>query len=361
MKHLAFALLLPFASLTAGWAAPTTPVRPEKLTLFTADNPNIQYTGRIDFADPKKPRFWAPGVYITATFEGSTCDIVVADEVLGGKTHNYLEVVVDGKPTRLKLTSKENTLRVAENLPGKRHTLVVCKDTEAGIGYLQFVGVKCARLLPPPPKPTRKIEFIGNSITCGTGSDLSAVPCGKGEWHDQHNAYLAYGPLVARALNAQWHLSAVSGIGLVRSCCDMGIVMPEVFDKINQRANSLAWDFARYQPDVVTITLGQNDGVQDSAKFCGAYVAFIKVVRSKYPKAHLVCLTSPMADAKLMAVLQRYLTGVVSAVQASGDQAVSKFFYSRRYNSGCDNHPDLAEHQLIANELGAYLQSTLGW
>lgn len=359
MKHLALALLLPLARLTS--AAPATPAPPEKLTLFTADNHYLQYTGRIDFANPQKPKFWAPGVYITASFEGSTCDIVVTDEVLGGNNHNYLEVVVDGQRTRLKLTGRENTIRVAENLPAKRHTLVVCKDTEAGIGYLEFIGVKCARLLPPLSKPTRKMEFIGNSITCGTGSDESVVPCGKGQWHDQHNAYLAYGPLVARALNAQWQLTAVSGIGLVRSCCDMGIVMPEVFDKINQRANALAWDFQRYQPDVVTITLGQNDGVQDSTKFCGAYVAFLKTVRSKYPKAHIVCLTSPMADAKLTAVLQRYLTGVVSVVQASGDKAVSKFFYTRRYHSGCDNHPDLAEHQLIANELGAYLTSTLGW
>jgi lysophospholipase L1-like esterase len=361
MKYLAFALLLPFATLASASAAPATYAPPKKPTLFTADNKNIQYTGRIDFADPKKPRFWAPGVYISTTFEGSTCDIVVADEMLGGNNHNYLEVVVDGKPSRLKLTAKENTLRVAENLPAKRHTLVVCKDTESGIGYLEFVGVKCARLLPPSPKPTRKIEFIGNSITCGTGSDQSVVPCGKGQWPDQHNAYQAYGPTVARTLNAQWQLTAVSGIGLIRSCCDLKIVMPEVFDKINQRANAITWDFQRYQPDVVTVCLGQNDGVQDSAKFCGAYVAFIKTIRSKYPKAQIVCLTSPMADAKLTAVLKRYLTGVVNAAQASGDKAVSKFFFSRSYNSGCDNHPDLAEHQLIAAELSAYLKSTLSW
>src|SRR3569833_1124563 len=100
---------------------------------------------------------------------------------------------------------------------------------------------------------------------------------------------MSYGPLTARALNAQWQLSAYSGIGLVHSCCDMKYVMPQVFDKVNMAADSIAWDFSKYIPDVVTITLGQNDGKQDSTLFCGEYVKFIKTVHSKYPKAHIIC------------------------------------------------------------------------
>ena len=44
------------------------------------------------------------------------------------------------------------------------------------------------------------IEFIGNSITCGAAADVSEVPCGSGVDYDQHNAYYAYGPRVARML-----------------------------------------------------------------------------------------------------------------------------------------------------------------
>lgn len=357
-----FSLALPLAMglLAPALVAAPAPT-PPKTTLFTADNPNIQYTGRIDFSNPQKPRFWAPGVYITMRFAGPSCAVVVTDEVLGGSKHNYLEIIVDGKLTRLQLTGKENTVPVAENLPGQTHTLTVCKNTESNIGYLEFGGVRCAKLLLPPPRPTRRIEFIGNSITCGTGSDQSVVPCGKGQWHDQHNAYQAYGPTTARALGAQWQLTAVSGIGLMHSCCGMTLVMPQVFDKINLRENALAWDSTRYQPDVVTICLGQNDGVQDSTTFCGNYVRFLTTLRQHYPRAQLVCLTSPMADAKLTAVLQRYLTGVVAHQNAAGDAAVHKFFFSRSYNSGCDNHPSLAEHQLIAQELTAYLKTTLRW
>lgn len=78
---------------------------------------------------------------------------------------------------------------------------------------------------------------------------------------------MSYGPVTARMLDAQWMLSSVSGIGLMHSCCDMDIVMPDVYDKLNMRENKYRWNFAHYQPDVVTVALGQNDGIQDSAAF----------------------------------------------------------------------------------------------
>ena len=68
-----------------------------------------------------------------------------------------------------------------------------------------------------------------------------------------------------------------------------------------------------------------------------------------------------MADAKLTSVLQRYLTGIVAAATQNGDKKVSKFFFSRSFNSGCDNHPDINEHALIAQELTAYIKDLKGW
>lgn len=332
-----------------------------KTRFFGAADARIQYTGRIDFTNAQKPRFWAPGVYLTVRFKGPSCAVELTDEVLYGTNHNYLDIIVDGVRSRRQLTGKANVLTVAENLPNTAHVLVICKDTEAGIGYLEFSGLRCARLLSPPPRPTRKIEFIGNSITCGMGADMAAIPCDKGQWYDQHNAYLAYGPRTARALRAEWQLTAESGIGLIHSCCDKPNLMPQEFGTTDLHVGGKNWDFRRYQPDVVTICLGQNDGVQDSVKFCGAYVGFLKTLRAAYPRARLVCLTSPMADARLTAVLRRYLTGVVAAARAGGEANVDSFFFARSYNSGCGAHPSLAEQELIAGELTAYLKTALHW
>lgn len=338
-----------------------TSAQPRSLSFFQADHPAIQYTGRIDFTNPKLPRFWQPGVYITVTFAGADCDIILNDEVLWGKNQNYLEIVVDGKPIRLQTKTKRDTIRVAENLSGGEHTLVICKNTEANIGYLEFVGIRCDRLLEQPPAPKRKIEFIGNSITCGASSDLSGVACGKGVWHDQHNAYLSYGPVTARALDAQYHLSAVSGIGLMHSCCNLNVIMPRVFDKVSMRNDTIAWDFTRYQPDVVTICLGQNDGIQDSAAFCDNYLSFITQVRKYYPRATIICLSSPMAHASLAAFMKKTLTAVIDRMNKSGDRKVTGYFFSKQYHRGCDGHPDLDEHRQIAGELTAFIKKKMKW
>jgi len=330
-------------------------------SFYEADHPFIQYTGRIDFTNPKLPRFWQPGVYITIKFTGSDCEVIINDEVLWGKNQNYLEVVVDGKPARIQTKGKQNTIKVAENLSGGEHTLVICKNTEANIGYLELVGFRCHQLVAPLPKPIRKIEFIGNSITCGAGSDLSSIPCGKGVWHDQHNAYLSYGPIAARTLLAQHHLSAVSGIGLMHSCCKMNIIMPQVYDKISMRNDSIAWNFNNYQPDVVTVCLGQNDGIQDETAFSNNYLTFLKRLRGYYPKATIICLTSPMADAKLAAFMKKVLTAIVKERNRNGDKMIDSYFFSKQYHNGCDGHPDLDEHQLIAEELTAFITMKMKW
>ena len=300
-------------------------------------------------------------MYITAKFKGSECELLVNDQELWGKNHNYIEIKVDdNKPFKVQTKQKDNVIKIATGLSAGEHTVVICKNTESNIGYLEFVGLRCKALLPLPAKPKRKIEFIGNSITCGTGSDQSDIPCGKGVWQDQHNAYLSYGPTIARQLNAQWSLSAVSGIGLIHSCCGMEILMPPVFDKIDLRGDSIKWNFKNYQPDVITVCLGQNDGVQDSVTFCSAYVKFIHSLRSHYPAAQIILLTSPMGDATLTLVLKRYLSGIKNAVKKK-DKKVDTYFYSKQYYHGCDYHPNLEEHKEMAKELGTFIKKKMKW
>ena len=351
-------LILLFLSVNIAFAKTNKP----DLKLYKASNTNIQYFGRIDFTNPLKPRFWSPGVYIKAKFKGTDCELLINDEVQGGNNHNYIEIAIDNNPpVRIKLTDKQNIIKAAQGLSDTEHIITICKDTESGIGYLEFVGIKCDKLLSLPSKPKRKIEYIGDSITAGTGMDLSAIPCDEGQWYDQHNAYMSYGPLTSRALDAQWQLTAVAGIGLTKSCCNMDIVMPTVLDKMQLRDNKMPWDFSRYQPDVVTICLGQNDGVVDSTLFCNAYVKFINTVRMHYPKADIICLTSPMANITLNVVLRKYLSGITAYVNAKGDKKVYKYFFSKRYHSGCGGHPDFQEHGQMADELIVYIKQVEGW
>jgi hypothetical protein len=326
---------------------------------YPADHPGFEYNGRIDFSDVKAPRFWQPGVYIRFRVRGMHCRIILRDEELWGKNHNYLELIVNGEARRLQTKSKNDTL-VVDGLDQDTNEVTLVKNTEANIGYLDFLGVYCLKLMPRPFSPVRKIEFIGNSITCGAGADPSEVPCGKGVWHDQHNAWLSYGPTTARSLEAQYHLSSVSGIGLMHSCCNMKIIMPQVYDKVSMRNDSIVWDFKKYQPDVVTVCLGQNDGIQDSTAFCDNYISFLERVRGYYPKAMIVCLSSPMADPRLFAFAKKTINAIVDKMNKT-DKRIKKYFFTKQYKNGCDYHPDLAEHASIAKELTAFIKKTMKW
>jgi lysophospholipase L1-like esterase len=356
MKYL-LCFLLALGSLCC--AAEPTPHT--DLKFFKANDPHLKYVGRVDFSDPLAPKFWAPGIYVQARFKGTSLSIDINDEDLYGSTHNYLEIAIDNNaPFRIQTTGKTNHIKVADNLPPGVHMVTICKDTESNIGYIEFVGLTCEKLL-SVNSPKRKIEFIGDSITCGTGSDQSVVKCDQGKWYDQHNAYMSYGPTTSRALDAEWQLTSVSGIGLIHSCCNMTVTIPQVFDKVFLVKDSINWNFDNYTPDVVTICIGQNDGKQDSVAFCSAYVNFIKDIRSKYPNADMVCLTSPMGNAELTAMLKRYITAVQQYFNSNGDNNISHYFFSRSYNDGCGTHPSMAQHALISAELTAYLKQLKNW
>ena len=351
-------LVFVFSAVTAAHDAN----KPPQIKFYKASDQKIRYTGRVDFTNTDLPRFWAPGVYINAVFTGPSVLLDINDEAADGKNHNYISVQIDDLPVkRIKLKSNHNFIEAASGLSKGPHHLMICKSTESGIGYLEFAGLHCEKLINLPAAPARKIEYIGDSITCGTGSDSSEFTCGSGEWYDQHNAMMSYGPLTSRALNAQWQLTAVSGIGLTKSCCEMKVIMPDVVDKVNMRDNLILWDFEKYQPDVVTVCLGQNDGIQDSTVFCTAYFKFLQRLRAYYPLASIICLTSPMANDELAAVQQKQLLAINNAAWGIGDRNIYHYAFSKRFHHGCGDHPDLAEHQQISAELSAFIKKTKNW
>lgn len=68
-----------------------------------------------------------------------------------------------------------------------------------------------------------------------------------------------------------------------------------------------------------------------------------------------------MADKNLRQFTETVLQQIVKESKEKGDSNVSMFLFSRQYSAGCDFHPSLAEHTLIAAELTAYLSGITGW
>ncbi|MEJ2054315.1 MAG: SGNH/GDSL hydrolase family protein, partial [Calditrichaceae bacterium] len=248
--------------------------------------------------------------------------------------------------------------------------MLICKATEAGIGYMEFSGVHCAELLAPVTTTERTIEYIGNSITCGMGLDTSVIPCDSGQWFDQHNAYLAYGPITARLLNAGWLLSSVSGIGMSRFWNTDEPTMPEVYDNLYLNADTTKkWNTENFNPDMVSICLGQNDfsdgegpkprAALDSSGFTDDYIGFLKKLRVRYPEAKICCISSPMIDGKKKKKLFSYLNAISDFMKKNENANIYVFQFERTYNNGCDWHPSREDHLSIAAELMPFYRRIL--
>lgn len=350
-----------------------------KITETSGGDPVITYVGRTDFSDPDAPKQWAAGGYFTFGFEGGACLLGISDENPNSRRANILEIAVDdlpsmpvitkdsatgiiiGKPNAdlLKCIGGDYVSCFPDLKPGVHH-VTVCRNTETAMGYTTLNSILAQKVFKWTPDTKLKIEFIGNSITCGAEADTTMMPSKDYQWGDWHRAYCGYGPLTARKLNAQWSLVSVSGIGLIRSCCDMGVTMPQVYDKYVLRYDQKQYDFSTFKPNVVCICLGQNDGIQDSTAFCDAYVDFVKKVNSTNPDLQqIVLLTSPMANPELRDWLQNMLTSIEQRLKNEGVANVSKYFFSRAWNSGGASHPSVEEHEQIADELTNYLKTVL--
>lgn len=327
--------------------------------------------GRYVINDRQGLELISSAVHFGFSFRGNECRVFASIPSTGG--HNYLQYELDGRYQKRIRVDRNATLPVVITAPkGGTHTVWIYKATEAHTGAIIIQKIT-GRNIKPLQKPAAPyIEFIGNSITCGAAADPSEVPCNTGEYHDHHNAYYAYGPRVARALGANYVVSSVSGIGVYRNWNSNGPAMPQVYKKVDfQDSNPQQWNFNRYIPKVVSIALGTNDfsngdGVKkrlpfDSAAFISSYVKFVQLVKSKYPGAQIALLSSPMINGASRLLLQSCLSAVKEKTDAlyPANKPVALYFFEPMQAHGCNGHPDLADHAIMAGELIPFFKKLL--
>jgi hypothetical protein len=340
---------------------------------FSSNHESILYSGRIDFTNSLAPKLISAGAYIKIKFKGSYCTLLFANQY-EEPNNNFISIELDGEyEGRLLISESINEYLVAKDLIDTIHTLIVCKATESFTGYVEFQGLICKELLPPGDLPQRKIEFIGNSITCGAEMDTTDFSCGSDQYHDRHNAYLSYGPRLARSLYADWVLSAVSGMGLTRNWNDEGPGLPAFYDNLYlNNDSSFQWNKKDYNPQLVNICLGTNDNSEgddsydrkelDSGQFVDAYIVFIKRIRNKYPKAHICLINSPVFDGDTRNKFSGYLSKVVNTLKKeNGGKNISYFSYTKQYNNGCTGHPSVEDHKEMARELFPFVKKMMNW
>lgn len=322
--------------------------------IIPANDKRFLYEGRFDFTDKTEPVVVWEGSRISLDFEGELLFLHFASPV----GQNFFNAGVDG--TNMMVKAVDGSVQVPD-LPRSasgRHHLVLFKRSEAAAGQVKFVGVEiatgAAASVPPAPNYKLRMEFLGDSISAGACNEDGA----EDQWDDRrtHNNALSYTALTAGAFHAEYHCTAVSGLGIATGWTD--VKAGEIWDRIYPRASSASADLKAWQPDVLLINLGENDDSYTRAHdqpfpagYTSGYVALVKAIRAACPGTRIVLLRGGMAGGAKSEPLRAAWEDVVRQLEAD-DARVSHFVF----NHWSANHPRVSDHRAMTDELIAWLQ-----
>lgn len=323
--------------------------------------PEIRFIGRFAHTGETSKFAWS-GSGIIAAFEGSQASVQLDDS-----GNNEFTVIVDGEvgPT-LKPQSGSNAYPVATGLSAGRHEIEIYRRTEANQGVTTFQGFDFGGgtlALPPAPK-TRRLEIVGDSITCGYGNEGADTSCGFSPETENH--YLTYGAIAARTLGAELSTVAWSGKGVVYNYdTDTTNPMPTLYGRVLPDDAGSQWDFS-VKPDAVVINLGTNDfsteGDPTTEQFRDAYVGLVGQIRAGAPDAFILCTVGNMLSGDDLDAARMGIHAAVEAVIAGGDESIAAWDMNvPNDDPACDWHPNLNAHQLMADALVAELKTHLPW
>lgn len=375
MKRSFFAFLM---VLTAFGAKAITTI-PLKGTIISPTDQHIQYTGRISFTNPERPTWNYPGVQIIAAFEGTSLRMIAKP-----RSGYFMAQIDQAEPFKVAFRGeRDSVVTLATALPDGRHLVRLMYIIEGYEFFPEFWGFVLdngRQLIDAPVLPSRKIEFIGNSITCGYGNEGL-----KKEEHFDYateNHYYSYASIAARNLEAQHWVVARSGIGAYRNYDGPKKGNPESCMPVQYEYTGYAWkpelrkeqtflrekwDFSRYQPDVICINLGTNDlstPNYDLSLLKQSYQKFLKMVRQHNPKAKIVLLTGSMLYNQELQIAKQLLDEITDKAQKAGDKEVYRFDMNHIDGEaflGNDWHPNVYQDEKMANELTAYLRKLMNW
>lgn len=385
----------------------------DKTRLVKPSDQHITYVGRINDSNPDRPTFTYPGTEIRTAFMGNSI-------AMKAKPHSgYFMVKIDeNEPYKIGfLNDSIVTLCIEKNEHcgnikdccnlndcckgnieqcDKSNGIIASGDSGAylnkalngngkyahqltityiGEGYHTrpefhgFILNNNTFLTSPAPLPSRKIEFIGNSITCGYG--IEAADASAPYTEETANYYLTYAAKTARWLKAQAYVVARSGIGVYRNYNG-----PKTGDAVNMNTeykytmlydDSQLWDFTRFTPDVVCVNLGTNDTSTegaDSTLLAKGFNNLYKQIRSHYPDAKIIFLSGCMMKGNALKMAKDAMDSTMRLALSYGDTNVYRLDFETHDGSlgyGASWHPSMKQHDVMAKQLTSYLKSITKW
>lgn len=325
----------------------------------------VRFLGRVDASDKAAVKLGWSGSGVLASVQGTKISVRLRTD--GGADTAFFQPVVDGTAgKRFQVPSGDaQTIVLADNLSDSAHRVELYRESESNFGYSSFLGFVDGKVLTPPTSPTRLIEVVGDSISAGYGSLGMDVhpPYDKSCAFslDTESAYVTYGMLLGRALDAEVSIVARSGWGMYRDVMgNTSNVVPSIYGTTLGSPTPF-YDFAR-RPDAVIVNLGTNDSASTDpgADFENAYLTFLQTLRTRNPSAWIFLTIGPMTADPMLTTMRTHLTNVVMRF-ADAKVTTVPIDVQDGSTTGCDYHPNVAEHQRMATALQKVIKTQLGW
>lgn len=288
----------------------------EKLISFAADSKNVRVSGRSIYENDIRYLSYTNS-FIEFEFTGSyACAEIISDLTPSEDIYRaWAGVCVNGEtvPSKIfKLDEKKAVYELYRADKPEKVKLRLMKLSEAAFAKMGVSEIRIDGTLLPAPKPLseRRIEFVGDSITCGYGID--------GIWNkdvfstETENPIKGYAYKTALKCGAEFQYVSWSGMGVYSSWVDENAEKPlddwlvhdiypytdspleKSMGKIGHEEHT-KWDFKSYVPQVIVFNMGTND--QSWTKhikercdtFCEKYYAFLEMLREKNPGAFIIC------------------------------------------------------------------------
>lgn len=337
-----------------------------------ATDSRITFVGRTQMRNTSMAFDWT-ATTIRVAYSGKTLTMRVSDT-----QRNYYNVWIDcptsDEPNRI-ITTQGNDTLIAVVLPDDPvnktrrgiHEVIIQKRTEGEQGTTTIHEFTADRFYPATPLLPRQLEFIGDSYTCGYGSENSVKT--DPFTPETENASKTYAAIIARYFEADYVAIAHSGMGITRNYNSKfnGWWMPErylqTFDMDSTQAMRWSVQDSEFRPAMTIIYLGANDfsvAMQPKyEKFRDQYYKLLREIKANYGEEHPVLCVTTKAHEYLF-------TYVRELVDNCGMKNVSYLglcpaLHDNDSDLGASSHPNYTGHQKIAYSVIPYVATITGW
>lgn len=309
--------------------------------------------------------FTNSGFEFTANCEGDVT-IRLSNINNGG----YMGVVIDDDYDNMTETFVDSSMTrwtVASGLEKGEHKIRIIKLNEFNIytngshATFKSIALNGEIVKNKPVEKSLKIEFYGDSLTCGYGNLTTngTANAGSAKYENGMKTFAVY---AAKELDADFSICAGSGHGIY--CSNMGSktgTVATIMDKAIDEANDKSWDYS-YDADIAVITLGTNDltasssGVEITQEdIATAAKALVDKIRLHNPDCKILWLTG------ITGQLKNSKLDIDSELAKLAESTDNMTYYNglTRSQSGGDGHPTVEQHQKLGQEVAALIRDIM--